>query len=100
MKLNIYNRFDEAVEVDTVDKEIDFIRVEVISENELIHIVYSDRTTEHYKSYTPFIVSYDGGYRVSKERIQEWIELEKEEIPEGYSIGKYRLEKFTREKEK
>ena len=26
--------------------------------------------------------------------------LEKDEIPESYSIGEYRLEKFTREKEK
>lgn len=78
MKFNIYNYDNEPTEVDTKDKEIKLIRVEVVSGNELIHIVYSDRTTEHYKSFTPFIISYDGGYKVSKERIQEWIDLEKD----------------------
>ena len=95
MKFNIYNFINLATEIDTGDKEIDFIRVEVISGDELVHIFYSDGTRDHYKSDTAFIAFYDGGYEVPKERIQEWIDLAKTKK----TISYYRLEVFDNEED-
>ena len=68
MKFNIYNRFDKALEVDTGDKEIEYIEVLVLCCDEFIDVHYIDGTTYC-----------DGSYIVPKERIQEWIDLGKED---------------------
>lgn len=77
MKLNIYNDNNEPTEIDTGDKEIEYITVEVIVGNENIHIHYIDGTMNHGRSYFTHRVIYDGGYIVKKKFIKYWIELEK-----------------------
>ena len=95
MKLNIYNNNNEPTEVDTGDKEIRDIEVTVVNGNEFIWIYYKD-TLKLYKSY-PYkennCINYC--YIVTNRFLKYWIELKKDEIPTGYSIGEYRLEKFT-----
>lgn len=77
MKFNIYNYNNEPTEVDTGDKEIRYIMVEVVTGDEWIHIHCEDGTIEHYRSDYPTMDFYYGGYTVFNERIQEWIELAK-----------------------
>nr|DAR88066.1 MAG TPA: hypothetical protein [Caudoviricetes sp.] len=91
MKFNIYNYANEPTEVDTGDKEIRYIVVTVISGDEIIYIIYENETIEHYRSDYSAMVFYDGDYLVPKERIQEWIDLEKTARKE---ISYYRLEVF------
>ena len=94
MKFNIYNFMNEATEVETEDKEIKFIMVSVISGDEFIQIHYEDGTESHYRSDRASINFYDGDYSVPKERIQEWIDLEK---VTNRTISYYRLEVFEEE---
>lgn len=96
IKFNIYNFMNEATEVETEDKEIKFIMVSVISGDEFIHIHYTDGTKSHYKSDVALVDYYDGGYVVSKEDIQKWIDLEK--TAQG-TISYYRLEVFEKEED-
>lgn len=91
MKFNIYDYDNEPTEVDTGDKEISCIMIEVIAGNEFIHIIYEDGTIKHCSSERASISLYEGGYTVLKGRIQEWIDLEK--VTDEF-IPYYRLEKF------
>lgn len=91
MKFNIYNYDNEPIEVDTGDKEIKYIVVTVITGDEIIYIIYEDGTMKHYRSDCSLRALYDGNYLVPKERIQEWISLEKTAQGE---ISYHRLEKF------
>lgn len=79
MKFNIYNRFDKALEVDTGDKEIEYIEVLVLCCDEFIDVHYIDGTTALYKNLCDGTTYCDGSYIVPKERIQEWIDLGKED---------------------
>lgn len=79
MKFNIYNKFNEALEVETGKKEIEYIEVVVTGCDELIHIHYTDGTISSHENSFYRTYYYDGGYIVPKERIQEWIDLEKED---------------------
>ena len=95
MKFNIYNFMNKAIEVDTGDKEIRDIEVTVVNGNEFIWIYYKD-ALKLYKSYPYKENNCKHYYYIVTNRFLEyWIELEKDEIPTGYSIGEYRLEKFT-----
>ena len=96
IKFNIYNFMNEATEVDTEDKEIRFIKVEVVTGDEWIQIQYEDGTKRNYRSDNAIMNFYDGEYIVSKERIQEWIDLEK---VTDRTISYYRLEEFDKELE-
>ena len=96
MKFNIYNYNNEPTEVDTGDKEIRFITVEVISGNEWIHIHYEDGIINHCKSRVALIYLYEGEYTIPKERIQEWIDLEK---VTDKNISYHRLEVFGEDEE-
>ena len=95
MKFNIYNRYNKPTEVDTEDKEIRSMEVIVINGNELVWINYKGASESH--------ISYPYGeenhthycYIVYNRSLKDWIKMEKDEIPTGYSIGEYRLEKFT-----
>ena len=91
MKFNIYNYDNVSTSVDTGDKEIEYITVEVI------HIHFTDGTRSHYKSDVALVDFYDGDYVVQKERIQEWIDLEK---VTNKTISYYRLEVFEKDDEK
>lgn len=94
MKFNIYNYDNEPTEVDTGDKEIKYIKVEVVTGDEWIQIHYEDGTESHYRSDRASINFYDGDYSVPKEKIQEWIDLEK---VTNRTISYYRLEVFEEE---
>ena len=91
MKFNIYNYDNEPTEVDTGDKEIKYIKVEVVTGDEWIQIHYEDGTESHYRSDRASINFYDGDYSVPKEKIQEWIDLEK---VTNRTISYYRLEEI------
>ena len=97
MKFNIYNYDNEPTEVDKKAKEIKYITVEIVSGHEFICIHYENGIMEYYVSILPFIPIYDEDYIVPKERLQEWIDLEKNSTG---AISYYRLKKFTGEKEK
>lgn len=97
MKFNIYNYDNVSTSVDTGDKEIEYITVEVITGDEVIHIHFTDGTRSHYKSDVALVDFYDGDYVVPKERIQEWIDLEK---VTNKTISYYRLEVFEKDDEK
>lgn len=77
MKFNIYNYNNKPTEVDTEDKEIRYIKVAVVSGNEFINIHYENGIRGYYKSIVPFIPIYYEDYIIPKERVQEWIDLEK-----------------------
>ena len=100
MKFNIYNRYNKPTEVDTEDKEISTIEVILVNGNEIIWINYKGTSDTHISFPYKYNKDINYSYVVPNKFLKYWIELEKEEIPEGYSIGEYRLEKFTREKEK
>lgn len=94
MKFNIYNRFDEALSVDIGEKEIEYIEVSVIGSEEYIHIHYTDGTISYHENSLYKKLNYYGSYIVPKERIQEWIDLEK---VTNRTISYYRLEVFEEE---
>lgn len=96
MKFNIYNYNNKPTEVDTEDKEIRYIKVEVVTGDEWIQIQYEDGTKRNYRSDNATMNFYDGEYIVSKERIQEWIDLEK---VTDRTISYYRLEVFEEDEE-
>ena len=100
MKFNIYNDEYVSTVVDTGDKEINCIDVYVLSVHEFICVRYIDGTFEEYVS-TYRDLEYGGGYyRIQRQQLEEWIKEGKSEEPIGYTIGEYRLEKFTGEKGK
>ena len=94
MKFNIYNHYNRPTEVDTGDKEISTIEVILVNWNELIWINYKGASETHIDfPYNNNCINYS--YIVPNRFLKYWIELENDEIPTGYSIGEYRLEKFT-----
>ena len=98
MKFNIYNRYNKPTEVDTEDKEISTIEVILMNGNETIWINYKGASDTHINFPYKYNKDINYSYIVTSSFLKEWIELEKDEIPEGYSIGEYRLEKITKEK--
>lgn len=94
MKFNIYNRFDEALSIDVGEQEIEYIEVTVIGSEEHIHIHYTDGTISYHENSWYKKYNYYGSYIVPKERIQEWIDLEK---VTNRTISYYRLEVFEEE---
>lgn len=74
MKFKIYNYNGEATEVDTGDKEIKELFVQVLSGDEVVTVDYDDGTKETFDSSTNRLVSYvEESYIVEKDRIQDWI---------------------------
>lgn len=75
MKFNIYDYDNQPKEIDTGDKEINFIHVTVLSGDEVITIHYSDGTIEDYDSSENRLIDYfDGSYDISQEKLSEWLE--------------------------
>lgn len=75
MKFNIYDYDNQAKEIDTGNKEINFINVIILSGDEVITIYYSDGTFENYDSSENRLTNYfDGSYVVSKENLAKWLE--------------------------
>lgn len=94
MKFNIYNKFDKALSIDVGEQEIEYIEVTVIGSEEHIHIHYTDGTISYHENSWYKKYNYYGSYIVPKERIQEWIDLEK---VTNRTISYYRLEVFEEE---
>ena len=96
MKFNIYNFYNEPTEIDSGDKEICYITVELITGDEWIYIKYEDGTMGRYGSDVKLVTFCFSSYIVPKERIREWIDLEK--TAQG-TVSYYRLEKFKEKEE-
>ena len=76
MKFTIYDYNDKATEVDTGDKEIKELFVQVLSGDEVVTVDYDDGTKETFDSSTNRLVSYvEESYIVQKDRIQDWINI-------------------------
>lgn len=75
MKFNIYDYDNQPKEIDTGNKEINFINVIILTGDEVITIYYSDGTFENYDSSKDRITDYfDDSYVVSKENLAKWLE--------------------------
>lgn len=96
MKFNIYNKFDEELSIDVGDQEIEYIEVTVIGSEEYIHIHYTDGTISYHENSLYKKLNYYGSYIVPKERIQEWIDLDK---VYNNTITLHRLGEFVNEEE-
>ena len=74
MIFNIYDFNDRATKVDTNNKEVRQLLVQVLSGDEVVTVDYSDCTNETYdSSNNRFINRFDGSYSVTLEDLQEWI---------------------------
>nr|DAO85518.1 MAG TPA: hypothetical protein [Caudoviricetes sp.] len=74
MKFKIYDYNDKTTEVDTGDKEIKGLFVQVLSGDEVVTVEYDDGTKETFDSSDNRRVSYvEESYFVEKDSIQDWI---------------------------
>ena len=74
MKFTIYDYNSKATEVDTGDKEIKELFVQVLSGDEVVTVDYDDGTKKTFDSSTNRYVSYvEESYIVEKDRIQDWV---------------------------
>lgn len=74
MKFTIYDYNGKATEVDTGDKEIKGLFVQVLSGDEVVTVEYDDGTKETFDSSDNRRVSYvEESYIVEKDRIQDWV---------------------------
>ncbi len=73
MKTKIYN-YTNAREIEIKDKPIDYIRVELISGDEVVTIHYTDSTQETFDSNDcRYMNFYDGSYVVKGSDIEKWL---------------------------
>ena len=93
MKFNIYDFNDNITIVDTKNRDVDRVKVEVISGDEVVYIEYRDGSAEKRdSSHDRFINYYDGCYTLSGDRLTEWMNFK---AREGSTCLSYeRLEKF------
>ena len=74
MKFNIYNYNGKATEIDTGDKGIKELFVQVLSGDEIVTVDYDDGTSETFDSSDSREYSYmEESYFVEKDNIQDWI---------------------------
>lgn len=74
MRFNIYNFNNEATEVNTGDKLIKQLFVQVMSGNEVVSVEYDDSARETFDSSNNRWNSYvEGSYIVEQDHLQEWI---------------------------
>lgn len=74
MKFNIYNFNNEATEVDTGDKEIQRLYVQVLTWDEVVTVEYNDGTRETFDSSNNRFVDFvEGFYIVEQNCLQDWI---------------------------
>ena len=74
MKFKIYDYNGKATEVDTGDKEIKGLFVQVLSGDEVVTVEYDDGTSETFDSSDSREYSYiEEFYIVEKDSIQDWI---------------------------
>lgn len=74
MKFTIYDYNGKATEVDTGDKGIKELFVQVLSGDEVVTVDYDDGTKETFDSSDNRRVSYvEESYIVEKDRIKDWV---------------------------
>lgn len=74
MKFKIYDYNGKATEVDTGDKEIKELFVQVLSGDEVVTVDYDDDTSETFDSSDSREYSYmEESYFIGKDSIQDWI---------------------------
>ena len=74
MIFNIYDCKGRATKVDTGNKEVRRLLVQVLSGDEVVTVEYSDGTDKIYDSSNNRVINYfDGSYSVTPENLQEWI---------------------------
>lgn len=74
MKFKIYDYNGKATEVDTGDKGIKELFVQVLSGDEVVTVDYDDGTKETFDSSDNRRVSYvEESYIVEKDRIKDWV---------------------------
>ena len=98
MKFNIYDFNDNIKIVDTKDRDIERITVDVVSGDEVVYIEYKDGGTEKRdSSHDRFINYYDGHYTLSGDRLAEWLNFKAREGEVAISYN--RLEMFGTEED-
>lgn len=74
MIFKIYDWKNKAKEIDVGDREINSIKVEVITGDEIITINFNDGTSLNYDSSNVRNIDYyDGEYSVNKDNLDKWI---------------------------
>ena len=82
MKFNIYNFNNEATEVDTGDKEIQRLYVQVLTWDEVVTVEYNDGVRETFDSSDNRFVDFvEGFYIVEQNCLQDWINY----VPTNYN---------------
>lgn len=74
MKFKIYNYNGKATEVDTGDKLVKQLFVQVLSGDEVVTVEYDDGTKKTFdSSYNRYVSHIEESYIVEKDRIQDWV---------------------------
>lgn len=91
MKFNIYDYADQPIEIETQDKPIEEIFVQILSGDETIVVIYADDDEDEFDSANDRIESYnDGFYIVTKEFLDEWMNWKPQEGETCYSYHRQR----------
>lgn len=91
MKFNIYDYADQPIEIETQDKPIEEIFVQILSGDETIVVTYADDDEDEFDSANDRIESYnDGFYIVTKEFLDEWMNWKPQEGETCYSYRRQR----------
>lgn len=91
MKFNIYDYADQPIEIETQDKPIEEIFVQILSGDETIVVTYADDDEDEFDSANNRIESYnDGFYIVTKEFLDEWMNWKPQEGETCYSYHRQR----------
>ena len=97
MKFKIYDYLDNPTLIDTGNKKIKYLKVSVITGNEVVAIYYKDGTIRKYYSNENEKKEYFyGRYIIPGNKIKEWILLGEETFK--YAIAFNRLESLKRKK--
>lgn len=91
MKFNIYDYADQPVEIETQNKPIEEIFVQILSGDETIVVTYADNDEDEFDSSNDRITSYnDGFYVVSKQHLNEWMNWKPQKGEKCYSYHRQR----------
>lgn len=91
MKFNIYNYADQPVEIETQNKPIEEIFVQILSGDETIIVTYADGSEDDFDADDTRITSYDDGfYVVTKQHLKEWMNWKPQKGEKCYSYHRQR----------
>lgn len=100
MRFKIYDYLDNPTLIDTGNKKIKFLKVSVITGNEVVDIHYKDGTIKKYYSNENERKKYFyGRYIIPGNKIEEWILLGEKRFKDAISFNRLEnLEKRRRNK--